>query len=267
MDTSILAKFRVLKYIICFFVLFSNIAAAQQESETLRNYVALTTGDNYYPFVDPKALDNGWSVAIMKAVFQQMEKELNIDVLPWQRGYKWAYEGRYEGTFPYVFTNERAQRFLYSNPINSVPVRVYTAKHKHITSMEQLTKGRLCLPRGYSLSSELESVIKEYQLIIQTAADAGGCVLQVEKGWSDLGFINGYMKSENVNRLFTSMDKVNVLEIPIANIPLYYIVSRKNIDAQLHIERFNQALDAIIASGEKQKIDQRFTQFFEQSEK
>ena len=78
MDTSILAKFRVLKYIICFFVLFSNIAAAQQESETLRNYVALTTGDNYYPFVDPKALDNGWSVAIMKAVFQQMEKELNI---------------------------------------------------------------------------------------------------------------------------------------------------------------------------------------------
>ncbi|MBU2876778.1 transporter substrate-binding domain-containing protein [Aliiglaciecola lipolytica] len=247
---------------------YSSLSIGQQNSLSSHqnNKVELTTGSNYYPYVDPKAIDDGWSVSIIKAVFEQMGKQVDIEILPWQRGYKWTAEGQYEGTFPYVFTEQRAKTFIYSKPINLIPVRIYTNKNKNVMSLAELKKARLCLPHGYSLSREQVALIDKHQLIIQNASTAGGCVMQVAKGWSDLGFINGYLQSENNATLFTKLSNVNVLQIPVANVPLFYIVSRQFKDAQQHIDRFNEALAFIEKSGKRREIDQQFESFLNVSE-
>ncbi|GAB2674738.1 transporter substrate-binding domain-containing protein [Aliiglaciecola sp. 3_MG-2023] len=242
---------------------YSQYGMGQQHSSSshLNTKVALTTGSNYYPYVDPKAMDNGWSVSIVEAVYQQMGKQIDIEILPWQRGYKWTAEGLYEGTFPYVYTEQRAKSFIYSKPINLIPVRIYTNKNKVVKSLAELHNARLCLPYGYSLSREQLELINKHQLVIQKAANAGGCLLQVAKGWSDLGFINGYLQSENNAKLFDSLSKVNILKIPVANVPLFYIVSRQLKNAQQQIDQFNQGLAQLEQSGKRREIDEKFESF------
>ena len=148
-----------------------------QDSDTL-----LTTGSSYFPFADKNAQDGGWSVSLIKAVFKHMETPIYIDILPWQRGYKWAKEGKYQGTFPYVYTAERAKSFIYSKPINSIPVRIYTSKDMKVDTLADVTGTRLCLPYGHSLSNEQSAFIKAYKLSVQRAVDAGGVLFKCPKG-------------------------------------------------------------------------------------
>ncbi|MEP4889143.1 MAG: transporter substrate-binding domain-containing protein [Aliiglaciecola sp.] len=258
-----MGRYIVVSLITIFLSAYSSFGIGQQANSPsqLNKKIALTTGSNYYPYVDPKAMNNGWSVSIVEAVFQQMGKQVDIDILPWQRGYKWTADGQYAGTFPYVFTEQRAESFVYSNPINLIPVRIYTNKSKVVKSLAELQKARLCLPYGYSLSREQRELIEKYQLVIHNATNAGGCVLQVAKGWSDLGFINGYLQSEKNTELFESLTKVNILQIPVANVPLFYIVSRQLKNAQQQIDQFNEALEQIEQSGVRREIDQRFEKF------
>lgn len=218
----------------------------------------LTTGSSYFPYVDKKAQDGGWSVSLVKAIFKRMNTPIYIDYLPWQRGYKWALEGKYQGTFPYVYTDERAKSFIYSKKINSIPVRIYTSKEMKVNTLADVTGARLCLPYGHSLSSEQSAFIKAYKLSVQRAADAGGCIVQVSKGWGEVGFTNGYLQGDYNSALFEVLDSVNIIDIPVATIPLYYIVSKELENAQAHIDKFNAALAFIEQSGERRQIDARF---------
>ena len=240
------------------FLPYFSVAAQKQKPLPLDSDTLLTTGASYFPYVDKNAQDGGWSVSLVKAVFKHMNTPIYIDILPWQRGYKWALEGKYQGTFPYVYTDERAKSFIYSKQINSIPVRIYTSKEMTVNTLADVTGARLCLPYGHSLSREQSAFIKAYKLSVQRAVDAGGCIVQVSKGWGEVGFTNGYLQDDHNSALFEVLENVNIIDIPVATIPLYYIVSKELENAQAHIDKFNAALAFIEQSGERRQIDKQF---------
>jgi polar amino acid transport system substrate-binding protein len=151
----------VLKTLVLAFLLCSlpRLVVAQEPQPAEDSGFKITTGSSYFPYVDEKALAGGWSLAVIDAVFKQMGQQISIETLPGQRGYKWASEGRYLGTFPYVFTSARAELFFYSKPINLIPIHIYTKRNRVLPSLSDLLDARLCLPYGYSLSPELEAFI------------------------------------------------------------------------------------------------------------
>ncbi|MDO6567602.1 transporter substrate-binding domain-containing protein [Alteromonas sp. 1_MG-2023] len=253
-------KYVVIKLILLCFSFSSYFGVAEQHERPLPldTDTLLTTGGSYYPYVDKKAHDGGWSVSLVKAIFRHMDTPIYIDNLPWQRGYKWALEGKYKGTFPYVYTEERAKLFVYSRQINSIPVRIYTSKDMVVNSLSDITGARLCLPYGHSLSKEQSEFIEKYKIAVQRAVNAGGCIAQVSKGWGEIGFTNGYLQGDHNSELFNVLDEVNIIDIPVATIPLYYIVSRELEDAQAHIDEFNAALEFIERSGERLLIDDHY---------
>lgn len=253
-------KYGVVKLILLCFSFLPYMGAAEQNEQPLPldGDTLLTTGSSYFPYVDKKAHDGGWSVSLIKAIFRHMDTPIYIDNLPWQRGYKWTSEGMYRGTFPYVYTDERAKLFIYSKPINSIPIRIYTSKEMIVKSLSDVTGTRLCLPYGHNLSKEQSDFIEEYQISVQRAVDAGGCIVQVSKGWGEIGFTNGYLQGVHNSELFQVLDGVNIVDIPVATIPLYYIVPRTLEDAQEHVDEFNAALEFIERSGERHLIDEQY---------
>ncbi|ALM90145.1 MULTISPECIES: substrate-binding periplasmic protein [Alteromonas] len=237
---------------------YFSVAEQNPKPPLLDSDTLLTTGSSYFPYVDKNVQDGGWSVSLVKAVFKHMNTPVYIDILPWQRGFKWALEGKYQGTFPYVHTDERAKSFIYSKRINTIPVRIYTSKEMKVNTLADVTGARLCLPYGYSLSIEQSEFINAYKLSVQRAVDARGCIVQVSKGWGDIGFTNGYLQRDHNSKLLEVFDSVSIIDIPVATIPLYYIVSKELENAQAHIDEFNAALAFIEQSGERGQIDARF---------
>lgn len=229
-----------------------------ETKETEPAVYKLVTGDNYYPFVSSNVPQGGWSSAIIMAVFEKMQKPVHIDSLPWTRGFQWALEGQYRGTFPYVHTDERAKYFYYSEPINTVPVRIYVAAHSPITEISDLNKKTLCLPFGYRMDSWSKQFFASYNFIITHANNARGCASKVLKNWSDFGFINGYFSEQQLMTRFGSLDGIRILEQKAGLIPLHFIVSKNIPGAQQLIKQFNRAFAELTTSGHIAKIDQAY---------
>lgn len=234
-----------------FFLLLSSIVIGKEP-------IPVVTGDNYYPFVSGDLPQKGWSVAVVKAVYSQLGKPIKIDTLPWGRGFKWTLEGKYIGTFPYVYSEERNKQFFYSEPINYLAVKIFVSERSSVQNFEQLRGKRLCLPIGYTVSNTIGSLQQSLELIINRAADTKGCFGQVTKGWSDAGLINSHYSPKRIQVMYGIEDKYRILKQDYDLIPLYFIVSRTHPDANKTISDFNAALSEIQKNGQLEKIEAEY---------
>lgn len=224
----------------------------------------LVSGENYFPFAAAQIPQRGWSFAVINAVFADMNVDVSIEILPWTRGFQWTLDGHYIGTFPYVYSEERAKDFIYSDPINWVPVHLYVSAASDILSMDQLYGKTLCLPHGYVLDSWSKQFYQKFDFSISHAQNAIGCAGQVLKGWSDVSQINGYFTRKETLDRFGSLDGVRVLATEVASIPLHFIIAKGTPDADSIMQRFNTSLKAITASGKRAEIDQFYRLWLKQ---
>ncbi|MBO1256884.1 transporter substrate-binding domain-containing protein [Alteromonas sp. 5E99-2] len=236
-------------------MLFAACHSVADESE---DDTKLVTGDTYFPYISDRLPNGGWSQSIVKAIFNKMGMPIKIDSLPWSRGYQWAYEGVYFGTFPYVYNDQRGQEFLFSNPINTVPMRIFVAANSDIGDIDSLSGKLLCLPYGYNLDATSEQLFKKLKIVVNRAKDAAGCAGQVLKGWSDFGLTNGYFEDTELKARFGSVDSISILEQPFGEVSLHFIISRNIPDANTYMRKFNNALFELEISGEKALIDEHF---------
>lgn len=228
------------------------------------NNIKLVTGDDYFPFAHHAVPSGGWSKAIVEAAFTEMGLRTKTDMVPWNRGLMWVAEGKYLGTYPYIYSEQRHQQFIYSQPINKVPVRIYVSRKSGITNMSQLQGKRLCLPHGYSSAGIYTELTQTWNMVLNRVQDGMGCIRHVEKGWSDVGLTNGYLSNE-VNRERFGIDATLVVwPEPLDPVPLYFIIARTYPDAEQWMSRFNAALDVLEKSGRRERIDSQYRRWLSQ---
>lgn len=220
--------------------------------------INLTTGEGYFPYVDKTLDEGGWSQSLVRHTFRLMGFDVDIDILPWARGMKWAEESKFLGTFPYVYSSQRAEQFLYSQAINTVPMRFYVAKNSAITHHDQLQSKRLCIPYGYTLGKVEPIVLTRYAMTLSHAKDSKGCIGQVQRGWSDAGLTNGYVDVRLLSVPYQDKDAIVVLSEDITTETLHFLISKDYPQAEAWMNKFNQAFDELQKSGEKSRIDQQF---------
>jgi polar amino acid transport system substrate-binding protein len=242
--------------VLVFLTSFSYQGGAQQL--IIKGNVKLATGEGYSPFIDNKLPDGGWSSSLVKQTFSRMNLFTTIDILPWKRALKWTREGKFLATFPFVYSKQRAEHFLFSTAINFVPVHMFVASDSKFTSAEQLKNKRLCFPFSYSLDSIEQGIVDKYQMSINRAKDGIGCVKHVQKGWSDAGLTNGYIHADRLPKNEGNDTSIVIFPEQLALMPLYLIISKDNSNAQQWINEFDHAFTLMQKSGEKAKTDQLY---------
>jgi polar amino acid transport system substrate-binding protein len=236
-----------------------NISYAQVESkDETAQLIKIATGESYFPFVDSSFLLGGWSKALVEATFSLMSVEVSFEILPWDRGLKWTQEAKSLGAFPYIASKQRSEKFLYSLPINFVPVRLYVASDSVFNRIEDIQGKRLCIPHGYSIGKAEQTVIDQFAMTINRAKDGIGCVGQVQRGWSDAGLTNGYIQAIKLRHHTETEEPIRIFPQALSSEPLYFLISKSYPDAQLWMDRFNQAFLQLAENGQKQQIDQLF---------
>lgn len=236
------------------------VVASANENGTVRGKIKITTGEGYFPFIDENFVEGGWSRAIINRVFSLMNLDVEVVILPWDRALLWTQEGKMLGAFPYVFSQERDSSFLYSMPINTVPIRLYGSPHGPFQTLNDIQGRRLCLPHGYSISHAVKDIIEQYSLSLNRAKNGKGCVGQVMRGWSDVGLTNGYVAADKLDKGDEQNEPIHIFSEELSSEPLYFLISKTYPDAQQWMNEFNYALEQLEKSGQKQKIDQYYLQ-------
>lgn len=249
-----------------FLLLLSKQVIGQEsvQADRVNDKVKLATGEGYSPYVDKNMPDGGWSISLIKQTFNKMNLDVSIEILPWKRALKWTEEGEFLGTFPFVFSEQRANEFIFSTPINHVPVHMYVSSQSNYSKPSDLMNKRLCFPLGYSLGIAVKSIIERYQMSVNRTKDGRGCVLHVQKGWSDAGLTNGHMQA-NKFVLDPKLDnKIVILPEQLALVPLHLVIAKNTVNAQQWMEKFDHAFFLLGQSGEKSATDAQFIKLLEE---
>ena len=145
--------------------------------------IALTTGSDYAPYTSPDLPEGGVISQLVSKVFSAAGYQAKLQFHPWKRGYLRVAETKDDATFPYAWSEERAQQFHYSRAINRIFIRVYTRHDSQLTftQPEDLAGKVYCQPLGYQTEPELTAMKDRGRLTRYEAPDMDGCFRLLSK--------------------------------------------------------------------------------------
>ena len=218
-----------------FVTILSNQGFAGQHA--VKGKVRLASGEGYSPFVDNKLPDGGWSTSMIIQTFNKLNLDTSIEFLLWNRALKWTQDDKFLAAFPFVYSEPRAEDFLFSTPINFVPVHMYAASDSAFISPEQLKNKRF--PFSYSLDSLEQGIVDKYQMNINRVKDGIGCVKHVQKGWSDAGLTNGYIQADKLPKNENNDISIVIFPEQLALIPLHLVIGKDYPNAEQWLAEFD----------------------------
>ncbi len=205
--------------------------------------VRLVTGDDYKPFTDQALPQGGMITEIFDRVFGKMGYQAEIEFHTWSRGYSLSEEGVFLGTFPYVKTSERMEAFHFSDPIYIITTLFFVRKDADISFVHDFDIRGLtvCKPLGYNLT-DIQGFMDQVLIEVRRPNTLESCFRMLLRGRVDLVPINEHVGWRIARRIADQEDDFRVLERPILEDGLHFIVTRKNPQGLNIVERFNAIL-------------------------
>ena len=218
--------------------------------------VRLVTGDDYKPFTDQTLPQGGMITGIVGHVFGKMGYRAEIEFHSWSRGYSLSKEGDFLGTFPYVKTPERMEEFYFSDPIYTITTLFFVRQDAdisfvHDSDLKGLTA---CKPLGYHLR-DIQDLLDQDLIEVHRPNTMESCFRMLHRGRVDLVPINEHVGWGFAREIACQQEDFRVLERPLLEDGLHFIVTKKNPQGQDIVRQFNwilrqmrdeSTLDAII---------------------
>lgn len=204
----------------------------------------LVTGDNYVPLSGQELPQGGLAGAIISTVLDSMDIGHALEFRPWRRGYEETQHGGYDGTFPYIYTEDRDRDFLYSVPIIGVASHIYVNRKSRITTDRPSgLKGKAtCLPLGYANTPQIETLVQSGHIQRVTAKDMATCARMLGAGRIDFLEINDLLKDKAFTEAKVNPGGLRKLEIITEPVTHHLIVPRSKKWAATFIADFNRKL-------------------------
>lgn len=141
------------KWLLC---LFLSCLSVSVHSQTIR----IATGE-FPPTISSAAKHNGFVSHVITEVFSRKGYEVEFDFLPWKRAYKQAARGDYDAASWFIYNDERAQKFIYSDEVFSSGVHFFYEKSRNYDfdwkQLSDLDKYRIGVSRSYHYSDEFQA--------------------------------------------------------------------------------------------------------------
>jgi polar amino acid transport system substrate-binding protein len=227
--------------------------------------ITLVTGNEYLPYSDEALQDGGLVTLIVMEVFRAANMLVaDPEFKPWVRGLDETRTSKYDATFPYSLSEERAKHFAYSEALLYVEEAFFTRANVNLKqfSPQNLASKSICRPLGYNQVT-LQRLSEEVRFRIESPHTLKQCFLMLARGRVDMVFIDevagwhaiGQGKSEFGNKFLAAS-----MPDRIDKVGLHLIMAKSNPNAAAVIERFNQSLRTLKASGEMKLLIDNYLQ-------
>lgn len=228
-------------------VLSLTSASALAETAPLK----LVTGTDYAPYVDDRLSDGGPVTALVRQAFAKSGQDVTVAVEPWRRGYEGLLAQRFDGTFPYIRTEQRMREVLFSDPITTVRQHLIVALGNERAAMASgWMKGkRVCAAVGYGLPPWMDFLIRQGDVQRVTPTQQRSCLSMIVGGRADF-----MVEDERIAiaRRAEQTEREQLATVPgpaASEATLHLIVARHHPNAQQILEAFNQGLAQLRAEG------------------
>jgi polar amino acid transport system substrate-binding protein len=218
--------------------------------------VKLVTGNDFAPFSDESLPAGGLATDIIRRIFLGEGYEVEISYLPWKRGFIETKSLIYDGTFPYYPNQKRIEQFLFSDPIYLGRGAVYVSNivEKELRSIDDLEGLRYCRPLGYTIPSQLKSLIESKRIEVYVAPGPENCLRMIMHDRLDFVLWNADLAKPIFDAVPGSDSKMRVAGIELDPRGMFFIVAKKHPMAADLIAVVNTGLAALHRSGDYKSI-------------
>ncbi len=220
--------------------------------------VSLVTAD-WAPYYGVELDENGFVTALVTAAFERRGHSVSLDFMPWKRSLHRVEQGEADAVMGAYHSEERAQKYLFSDPFFTVTVGLAALPSlgiREYKSLEDLKPYRIGINRGWVNSREFDAA----DFLMKD--EATHQILNVRKllaGRVDMIVTAlGVLRYEITQWSGPAPREIVFLHPPLARHGLHLMAARANPEATAIIRDFNQGLAHIREDGTYAKIIARF---------
>ena len=194
----------------------------------------------------------GYLVEITKESFRRVGYEVHIEYLPWKRALVMSMEqGRYDVLLGAYYSEERAYKMAYSEPVATVEISILTRKEDNIsyTRIEDLAPFLIGHINGATVNPEFDLAAKKY-LKVDYVSNVDQNIKKLLMGWIDM-LVDKKRKIQLIinEKYYESKDGLVFLNPPL-EVSYFYNAFPKSRDGyRQKLEDFNEGLRLIIEDG------------------
>lgn len=216
----------------------------------------LATGE-FTPYTGKALPGGGETTRLVTTLLKEAGyREIELDYLPWPRGYHLTRNGLVAATFPYAWTAERASMFYYSAPLHIDRLSWFTYRGSEAIEAGRWHGLRVCIPLGWS-TSHADGVIQRFGMELQRPKTLEQCLQLLDRKRVDLLPMNETVTRDASRQLFGNPCHLQALPQFRQSDTFYLIISRHYPGATTLLERFNHALAAARADGRYDQLISR----------
>lgn len=226
-------------------------------STTQKSFVITT--EEYPPFIGSRLRDNGWTMAVARAILEPQGYAVSLELVPWARAVKCSKSGQCDGLYLAFYTQERTQWYVFSDPIGEVRTGFFKLKSRDIsfTTLDDLRDYQIGLTRNAAVSPEFDSA--DY-LHKQEVDNDSVNVVKLLKGRVDLVAVPELVFRNLIVTTLPPEDhgKFEFMTPYLSVQKLHMAISKKSPDYERKLRDFNRGLERIKSDGTYDKILQSY---------
>ncbi|MEM6465679.1 MAG: transporter substrate-binding domain-containing protein [Pseudomonadota bacterium] len=214
----------------------------------------LLTGE-YPPYTSESIDAFGIASQIVAEALEASDCGVEMSFKPWARALAEAGNDQANGTFPWAFTEERAETFLYSDPLYNAGIYLFARAGDEIDfkADEDLQGLDLCLPISYS-DKRVQPMVEAGIVTLSRPQDMDACYRMLAGGRTDLVVNNDAVGKAEITRLFGSADDFKILPNALRTTVHHVLVSKTHPDAQTLLAAVNGGLAKLKEQGRIEEI-------------
>jgi len=216
--------------------------------------IALAT-DEWAPYYGSSLENDGFTGEIARAAFQRTGYDLKIDYVPWKRALVLGEQGKkYQGVFGLYYTDERNQKFIFSDTFAASNITFFKRKGEDISykTLKDIAPYRVGVIRGYTNTKEFDTAT---YITKDEAADSVQNIQKLIAKRVDLIIDSSHVILHILNTKFPeNVGNIEPVDPPLKTNDIYFMISRVVPEHKQIIEDFNKGLKMIKEDGTYDKI-------------
>jgi len=220
--------------------------------------VRMVTVD-WAPFYSSELKEDGVVTVIAKEAFKRAGYDASIRFVPWRRALSLVESGEYDAVMGAYYNDERAQKYIYSEPMFDVEVGLVTLNSLGITqykNLRELSPYKIGVSLGWANGDEFD---RASYLDKQEASNQILNVRKLFRGRVDMiAIAYAVFRHEAMTMYPDKIGDAVYLNPPLMVAPLYIMASRNIENGHTLMDDFNQGLQQLKQDGSYKQILSRF---------
>jgi polar amino acid transport system substrate-binding protein len=236
-------------------------AATENESAlTEPDTLVFVTGDRYPPFTGRDLPEDGLFTVMMNEIYALAGRPVAVRFRPWRRATFLTEKGVYDGTFPYIHTSRRAERFFFSDPVFHSRQRLLVLRASGLVpdTVEDLAGLSYCNPRGYTTRTGLEELARTGRIRRWSPPSMRACIEMLDEERVDFVPIGLLQGRRMVREIFDDPSRVRVVDVGLPDDRLYVMFPRSQPRGRALRDEFNALLKRARESGRLRTVFNRY---------